>query len=283
MQDWVDLLTKPANFTDGALASEWFLRIADQLLNGTEIVARGQRHRFLEVEVYYTHPEEHPDPFTHKETLQLECGRWYFHRTGGEYRGGSFKGLDLSFGDGTAFAGMLLRGIETAEGEVIDGPSLLVDRLLDATGASGPAELDQQIAGRPAWDPDSPLVLSWEPSLPRRSVLSCARVGLSLKRYKQAANPPKFIMRAYRFLSQPTRTKKGKPHMVLGLHVAGHTAEEIHQQTGSPKRSISKYLEDFETGGQLKDFSAYYGRDLNTTLVCQLYGTWFAQYGNQTT
>ena len=65
----------------------------------------------MEVEVYY-HAADHPDPFAHRDPAQLHVGRWYFHRTGGTYRGGSFKGLDLAFGGSAAHAGVLIRGIE---------------------------------------------------------------------------------------------------------------------------------------------------------------------------
>jgi len=39
------------------------------------------------------------DPFTHKDPLQQTCGQWYFHKIGAQYKGGTYKGLDLTFGD----------------------------------------------------------------------------------------------------------------------------------------------------------------------------------------
>src|SRR5579859_507484 len=131
---WETLLQKPDNFEDGTIADAWFTQITNRLLNGAHILVNNEPHRLVEIEVYY-HGEAHPDPFTHRDPLQKENGRWYFHRTRGTYRGGSFKGIDLTFGDGKAFGGVLIRSIETASGTLIDGPSLCVDHLLAKTGA----------------------------------------------------------------------------------------------------------------------------------------------------
>lgn len=36
---------------------------------------------------------KYSDKFTHGDEVQLTHAHWYFHRTGGKYRGGSFKGM----------------------------------------------------------------------------------------------------------------------------------------------------------------------------------------------
>jgi len=158
MADWVGLFRKPKDETDVKAADGWFGRIAERLLNGSRLHVGGRPHRFAEVEFYY-HGPHHLDPFTHRDPVQLECGRWYFHKTRGVYRGGSFKGIDLSFGDGVAHGGVLIRSLEKPDGSLIDGPSLLVDHLLDATGAGDVASLDRAINRRVAWEPGNPLYL----------------------------------------------------------------------------------------------------------------------------
>jgi hypothetical protein len=193
MKAWEDLLTRPDSFADGPAADAWLAAIATRLLTGARLLVGGEPHRFTEVEAYY-HGPGHLDPFTHRDPVQLERGRWYFHRTRGEYRGGSFKGLDLAFGDGSAFAGFLIRGIEAADGTLIDGPSLTVDRLLDRTGASSVAQLDGKIGGRPAWEASLPLVLEWSDGPPRAAERS-ARVGLSLKRHRPGSPAASFLLR----------------------------------------------------------------------------------------
>jgi hypothetical protein len=274
MASWSALFQKPNKLTDDATA-DWFDRIAEQLLNESRLVVAREPHRFVEIEFYYF-DAAHPDPFTHRDPLQLECGRWYFHRTRGVYRGGSFKGFDLTFGDGEAHGGILIRGLETSDGKLIDGPSLCVDHLLDITGAEDVAALDTAIAGRAAWDPSNPLRLETADGEPCE-VCRTARVGLSLKRSKKAPEPPRYVMRPYRYLSEPRRTSKGKLHMVLALHAEGRAPEEIRTITGCPPSTIERYIADFEEG-RGEDFDPYYGKDLGPKDLARLHGVWHARW-----
>jgi hypothetical protein len=273
MIDWHALLQKPADLREPGRAAEWFSRMAAALLNGCDLVVAGEPHRFVEVE-FYCCGDEHPDPFTHRDPVQLERGRWYFHRTRGVYRSGSFKGLDLTFGDGTMFGGALIRGVVAADGTLIDGPSLTVDHLLARTKARSVGVLDDMIAGRPAWDASSPLRLV--PASPARGqeLVRSARVGLSLKRARGGGEMPRFIMKPYRYLSEPRRTGKGKAHVVLALHAGGASPDEIHERTGCPRASVKRYVEDFEAGRQQADFEEYFGADLTPRDLCRLHGTW---------
>src|SRR5260370_37571223 len=111
MSDWPALMQRPSDEKLRAGAEDWFPRLAEQLLDGSVLMVGNEPHRFVEIEFYYC-GEGHGDPFTHRDPLQLESGRWYFHRTGGMYRSGSFKGLDLTFGSGGAHGGVLLPGME---------------------------------------------------------------------------------------------------------------------------------------------------------------------------
>ena len=89
--------------------------LSSLFLQGFELYINGKLHTILEVELYIT-SESHPDPFTHCNEVQKVCGMWYFHRsgTGGGktgYRGGSFKGLDISIGGEGRTGGVLIRTI----------------------------------------------------------------------------------------------------------------------------------------------------------------------------
>ena len=141
---WPDLFARPTDFSF-ATAARWFAAVADSLLNQTRLVVGAEIWRLTELEFYYRAPG-HLDPFAHANPVQAHCGRWYFHRTHGGYRGGSFKGVDVTFGDGEARGGILLRGAERADGTVIDGPSLFVDALLRATASTNVRELDETLA-----------------------------------------------------------------------------------------------------------------------------------------
>src|SRR5439155_9503840 len=103
----------------------WFAAIAQRLLNEADLVVAGQRYRFAELEMYYS-GGAHPDLFAHRDPIQLQDGRWYFHRTRGEYRGGSFKGLDLALGDGKSYFGILIRSVVASDALLLDGPCVTV-------------------------------------------------------------------------------------------------------------------------------------------------------------
>ena len=230
------LQRRPKLDTPGA-AETWFHDIAVRLLGACRLRAAGSVNRLVEIEFYFD-SEEHPDPFTHRHAEQRTSGRWYFHRIGASYRGGSFKGFDLTFGDGLAHGGILIRSLETPEGRLVVGPSLCVDYLLTTTGSSAVAALASAIGGRHAADADSPLQLidGWNPNVDVKLFRS-ARVGLSLKRLNDAIAVDR-LSRPYRFLTEPRRVTKGRPELIDALLSAGHSLEDVRRLTGSPMKAI---------------------------------------------
>ncbi len=277
---WHQLLAAPA---EGEGHAAWFRRIAARLLGGARLHAGREPLRFTEVEFYY-HGPGHEDVFTHRDPVQKATGPWYFHRTAGVYRGGSFKGFDLTFGGPDAFGGVLIRGLAREDGSLIDGPSLSVDHLLACTGAEGVARLDGALAGRPAWDPAVPLRLEWVDEGTAPAALETARVGLSLKRLRKADPPTRFILRRYRFLSEPRRISKGKLQMVLALHADGATPEEIRERTGCTKGAIARYIADFAEGARQgadgEAFDGYFGVELGPKELARLHGLWRTRFGS---
>jgi len=117
-----------------------FSDIANNLLNKAVMVVNGVRHRLVEIEFYYKNGGNHDDPFTHGDAVQLTSGKWYFHRMGNGYKGGSYKGLDITFGgqgpdEAPAHGGILIRAIEPLEGggtanSLVEGPCKVVDLIL---------------------------------------------------------------------------------------------------------------------------------------------------------
>ena len=256
----------------------WFAALADHLLNCTDLLVAGRVYRMAEVEAYYFGPD-HPDPFTHKDAVQREFGRWYFHRTAGEYRGGSFKGVDLTFGDGRGTFGVLVRSVVAPDGTLIDGPSLTVDHVLKQTDTTSVAELDRVIGGRPVWDATSPLAVRESKERRAAEVVTTARVGLTLRRSRGKPDAPRFVMRPYRHLTEPRRITKGKPQTVLALHVVGHDVASTQAKTGVARRVIDKYVTDFAVGECESSFDPYLGKELSAADLCKLIGTWTAHFG----
>lgn len=112
--------------------------IPDELHNKYALVLGEYTMRILELETYHT-----SDPYTHCNERQYartdEGGyniqpndgsltSFYLHRTGklstSSYKGGSYKGLDIA-----SNGGILIRSIQLDD-EVVEGPSLVVDKLL---------------------------------------------------------------------------------------------------------------------------------------------------------
>jgi hypothetical protein len=219
----------------------WFARVAETLLNHCDFLVNGTPFRIAELEMYY-HGDGHRDPFAHAHPLQRQAGKWYFHRTGNSYRGGTFKGLDLSLGDGAATFGLLFRTIVDPNGEAISGPSRIVDYLLKLSGCTSVKELDGLIGERSAWDVKSPLVIRESKSLRTATMFATARVGLTLKRLASHPEMPGFLSRPYRFLTEPRLVRKGRRELVIALHRQGLDAAAIHALTGVPRRVIGRYL-----------------------------------------
>jgi hypothetical protein len=278
MSHLTELGRKPATVTADEHFGPWFAEITDRLLNHTDFVVAGQRYRFAELEVYYS-GGAHPDLFAHRDPVQLEDGRWYFHRTRGEYRGGSFKGLDLALGDGSAYFGILIRTVVKSDGTLLDGPCVMVDHLLAQTKTATVAALDGLINGRAVWDTSSPLHLVAVETPRAAGVFACSRVGLSLKKAKGKPDAPKFVGRPYRFLTEPRAISKGRPHLILALHRTGHDLAAIQALTGVARKTIERYVADFQLGTAAETFDSYIGQELGTPDLCKLLGTWHAKYG----
>ncbi len=268
LQAWMP----PAGSAEATYAAS-FQRMAELLLNTATCYVGGRPHRFTELEFYFTHPD-HPDPFTHGDPMQCERGRWYFHRAGTQYRGGSYKGLDIALGEPGAPGGILIRGMEQLgdADRLLDGPCLCVDHILALTGQASIASLVSTFSRGVDPEPSgaSPLyvVLDAAPA-PARRVYASARVGLTLKR-GTSEERVRFLARPYRFLTEPARIKKGRLHVVIALHAQGHPAEEVARLTGSNVSQVRRYIAWYEAGRGRAP--AEFARDLSTDETCQLLG-----------
>jgi hypothetical protein len=252
---------------------EWFAAIATGLLTQVRLVANRRDFLLREVE-FYLHCPGHQDPFTHSEPAQKTSGEIYLHRRGGGYRGGSFKGLDLTFGPVGVAGGILIRTLEDrASGEQTNGCSCCVDLLLRTCAKERVADLDAVLAGRSIWDPESPihLVADRPPPGDPITITQTARVGLTLKRLKQHPEMPAYIMAGYRFLTDP-RIRKGKVYTVLSLIQQGHSTADITEMTGTPRQHIERYRALRTQGGAPGSSEAWTPRAGSTDDICRLHG-----------
>ena len=266
------LISLLSSFSPHLVASEEnFCKVASFLLKNVSLIVSQEPYRFLEIEFYYQSPQ-HPDPFVHASPIQKTLGRWYFHREGIRYRDGTFKGLDLSFGSEGTFGGILIRTLQSPEGIIINGSSLCVEHLLQKTGFSKIVDLDQAIQERLIWDETNPFYLKEKKEESLTEVYQTSRVGLTLKRFRRYPEMIQYVMKPYRFLTDPT-IKKGKVQTILALALQGKSVQDIQKTTQSQEKTIQNYLKEIQQGKLLKDFESYEGKSLNSEEIARLCGT----------
>jgi 3-methyladenine DNA glycosylase Mpg len=184
------------------------MQIAEYVLNGVNLVVGTSRCRIVEVEYYAD-----PDPYIHGTPEQATAYRWYFHKSGTSFRGGTFKGLDLTFGNVIAehvhHGGVLIRSIRTPSGALIEGPCKVVDFILNHTGAGTIVQLVALCGSYPpsATQTSSILYLE-ETSITHLPIFQGPRVGLSVSH-------PQYLMKPLRFTTVPTELKKGRALLIL--------------------------------------------------------------------
>lgn len=116
------------NFETEATALESFDRIADKISKDINLKINDNYYRLVDFE-FYTFSKAIPDPHTYKNDLQLQSGKLYLHSSG----------VDITFGDGENYGGILLRsvvklygGSEQSSGFMkrqIDGPQIVATEL----------------------------------------------------------------------------------------------------------------------------------------------------------
>lgn len=155
----------------------------------------------------------------------------------GTYKAGSYKGLDLSFGNPElpATGGILLRSLmpvtvtekdgkilvsnSGSKDEFIEGPCNCVNRiLLETTGDKdkGIKDLVQMPEfNLDAFDQKSNFHLVTNVVMPTREVIKNPRVGLSLKKLDE--NKPRYWLADYRHLTFPEFHGKMKDFIILSM------------------------------------------------------------------
>lgn len=262
------------------VCAETFRTVARRLLCGFVLAIGDREYRLAEIE-FYCSSATHADPFVHGAPEQLGFAQWYFHRASahGAYRGGTFKGLDLTFGDEAAglYGGILLRAIASADtDEFVDGSCNVVDCILANLGMASIAEL---VAAAGSLDAaDCPLVrLRPAAAEPEPAVFASPRVGLTLKKLESAASPrapayARFVAAPLRFLTRPASSGK-RFYAVVGLLMAGIAdPAELARLVGCTERVASGYAAAFAAGLEGGALDGYCGAALSTADTCAMLG-----------
>eukprot|EP00439_Symbiodinium_sp_Y106_P059131 s2917_g8.t1 len=256
-------------------------KAAGDLMNHWDLLIAEKRFRIAELEAY-VHSPHHADPYAHGDEGQASCGVWYFHKKGGSYKSGSFKGMDLACGDkdGNVYAGLLLRSVADAAGKLTEGPCLVVDKILELNGkASIAAFADGRSAAELSALDTQGLKLERAEAPRTDPVRSSARVGLVLReeatkdakgpKTHMQGRPVEFCARPYRFSTAAERLTKFRSGFVATAHLAGVAGAD---KLGLSDQNFSKYLKAADDG-KSQDPSSWVNRKISTQPeLCEFIG-----------
>jgi len=248
-----------------------FDEIATTLMNNYILDIKGKAHRLAELE-FYLNDDNHKDAFTHGDEQQLTHGQWYFHKVGTGYKGGSYKGLDITFSK-RGYGGILIRAVVNLENdEYLEGPCNVVDHILTLCRTEdGIPEISELVENEDFhWEVDVPGLLCIRPSeeLERNLPVKSGRFGLVLR-----TDPGvEFCLKPYRYMLFPLEVRKGRQSLILHLHHDGRSAAEIRKLTGATASVISKYIAGYDRSkAKPKQASFYFAEKLNVEAFSEFY------------
>ena len=250
-----------------------FTKMADALLNHTLLVIKTPKstnyYRVSEIEFYFNDYSTHKDTFTHGDEMQRKEGRWYFHKQNGQaFKSGTYKGLDLSIGKGDkAVGGILFRAMMPvrisgdgggSKKDFIEGPCLLVDKILSDSQPEESKSFDLNALHKlstfsstcDAFDQTSIVHLlplngkSLSIFLPKRDLVCCPRVGLTLKKFDE--HKKGFWMSDYRYLIYPEFHAKMKDFIILSMVKQGLSDSQISLKAAAKVAKVGEMRKSYD-------------------------------------
>lgn len=227
---------------------EEFNRIAKEILYNMVLALHNNDNKYdvptlysiRELEFYYHHPKLHPDPFVHKSEGQKGFAKWYFHKKGKNYCGGTFKGLDIAFSNGTdIYAGILIRSIQEINQKDIDGDAPFIEgscncvnKILDKVGRDSIEHYISKSYSISVCGNYNRLYLypasAFQDLIPEfkyfnkdtsQIFMQGPRVGLTLKKKTDLDSKMKYIFKPYRYsLTLSGELEKGKINLIIGSY-----------------------------------------------------------------
>lgn len=257
--------------------SHLFPKLADQILNQSQLVIANQKHRIAEIE-FYLHCQEHLDVFTHRSKEQSTHYQWYFHKKGGTYKSGTFKGLDITFQPDdekivkgqTIYGGILIRSILKPDGSVLEGPCNVVNYILNLTQHDHIRDL---VASCDDLNVDNVSNCFYLAKMEKLCyvdhIYSSPRVGLTLKNYQPGRE--KYLMARYRYLIFPEKYKKNRNLIALSLWIDCHNDDQVIEETRMKPTQFQNIKTLFQNGHNNK-LSDYVNCNLSASQLVELYG-----------
>lgn len=187
-----------------------FRPLADQILNSSVLSIADIKYRIIEIEMYL-YSEQHPDSYVHRHPDQKYPHHIYFHSMKKtlprSYKGGTFKGMDLTFGSEKEYFGILIRGLLSLEtGEAISGPSNVVTHILKQLEMKSIQEFTN--GDILSFNKKNQKIRFKSFTLEPEKVYSGPRIGLKEEK------DPEYFKKHYRFLTFKHLTKKDKKSLI---------------------------------------------------------------------
>ena len=170
-------------------------------------------YRFLELEIYVC-DRTHNDIYTHCHPCQKNSLTWYFHQMSHKehsYKGGTFKGLDITCAKNEGYGGVLIRAIvNELTGEIIEGPCKVVNHILELLECENIKTLvTTKLSDLSVFS--SPMFRLCEANFDDSIVYSGPRIGL-----KESEGEKKlWVFKDYRFVYDRSKIKKQKTKLTL--------------------------------------------------------------------
>lgn len=270
-------------------------KLSNYLLNHVKLVVKdnSSTYRLVEIELYlYT--DSHADIFTHRHQDQKTPYRFYFHKMGHNYKSGTYKGLDITFGysehTNMCYGGALIRSVENLNDHtIIQGPCLVVNELMKLLNYNDIGSMVSYLIDTNNQNDNLVLAKCYKTNnnsklyieinnLDQREIYMGPRVGLTLKRIGKTNQTKRelmeqYLMAYYRYLTIPKEIKKFRSGIILYLHKNNKIVEDIEDITESKKRIINNYIAKYNLGiSAAMSFSNYHGKRLGVTDYCILQG-----------
>jgi hypothetical protein len=171
--------------------------LAGILLQQVVLRVGNSKYQIADIE-FYLHSDQHKDEFIHGDVEQQQSGRWYYNLAGG---------VDLTFGNGKGYGGILLRGLLRLNGSVgtVYGPQRVLRELVASQA--------------PVWEVTNGWILEVCETVPGR-IWQTVRVGLkkevSLEAEVFRLLPYRFVAHAD-YLRQLPNKEQNKLYQALGM------------------------------------------------------------------
>ena len=247
-----------------------FNQTAKHLLSNVCLVVNGHSFRLIEIE-FYLYNDKHSDVFAHCYKYQKTNFKWYFHHASDKehsYKGGTYKGLDLTCGSVNSYGGILIRAIQDNEGKIIEGPCRVVNKILELTKSANLLEL-VTIKMNNNIDADNAILQLKSANFNQETVFRCPRIGLTLKKSDNWSLRIQFISKLYRFMIFPKMIAKGKK-MTTMIAINEHDCQILGKYFNLNESSIQKLklsMSEFSN----YDINSYKGKNLTDTERLELY------------